>query len=204
MSDSDPDTLQLIDRWSRGDADALPLILERELPWIRDYVVRRLGPALRAHAEAADYVQDAVLDFLRSAPRFQVATLEQFRALMARVVENNLRDKDAWYRARRRARDREQPLPSDSVVLIGQRPPSMTTPSAAADRQDWKVWVRLALELMDPEDRRVLLRREWDGASFVEIGAELGMTANAVRMRWVRAVARLADKVRDLKAGKVE
>jgi DNA-directed RNA polymerase specialized sigma24 family protein len=63
--------------------------------------------------------------------------------------------------------------------------------------------VRLGLELLDAEDRKILLAREYDDRSFVDIGDELGMTANAVRMRWVRAVARLADVLKQLRAGRL-
>ena len=57
---------------------------------------------------------------------------------------------------------------------------------------------------MDPADRRILVLREWDDRSFVEIGELEGLTANAVRMRWTRAVARLADRIEKLRRGEFE
>jgi DNA-directed RNA polymerase specialized sigma24 family protein len=61
----------------------------------------------------------------------------------------------------------------------------------------------LGIELLEAEDRKILLAREYDNRSFVEIGDELGMTSNAVRMRWVRAVGRLAEVMKDLRGGTV-
>jgi DNA-directed RNA polymerase specialized sigma24 family protein len=61
----------------------------------------------------------------------------------------------------------------------------------------------LALELLEAEDRKLILGREYENRSFVDVGAELGMTANAARMRWVRAVARLAEVMRELRAGRL-
>ena len=55
--------------------------------------------------------------------------------------------------------------------------------------------------ILEAEERKVILAREYEDRSFVEIGTELGMTANAARMRWVRAVARLAEVMQQLKNG---
>lgn len=191
-------------RWSAGEESALHELLQLELPWFRAHVADRLGPRLRAKDDTQDHVQDALLEFLRDAPRFRVQSRAQLRALLARVAENNLRDKDDWYRARRRALQRESPLPSETVLELGAAAPTQTTPSAAASSSEWSAWVRLALEFLDPDDRRVLVLREWEDRSFVEIGEALGMTPNAVRMRWTRAVGRLADRVRELQAGRFE
>ncbi|MFO1051106.1 MAG: sigma-70 family RNA polymerase sigma factor [Planctomycetota bacterium] len=195
-------TLELLRRHAAGDREALAELLHRELPWLREFVSKRLGAHLRAKDETMDQVQDAMVDFLRDAPRFVVGDGKQFRALLARVVENNLRDRDAWFRARRRAMAAEQPLPSESVLQIASD--SVTTPTQAAADSEWKAWVRLAMELMDPADRRILVLREWDDRSFVEIGELEGLTANAVRMRWTRAVARLADRIEKLRRGEFE
>ena len=77
-----------------------------------------------------------------------------------------------------------------------------TTPSREAARTEARDWVRLGLELMEPEDRRILIEREYEGRSFVDIGSDLGMTANATRMRWVRAVSRLSQLLQDLRSGR--
>lgn len=201
MSDAAAATQDLLRRWHDGDEQALARLVELHLPWLETYVDRRLGAFLRTQGEPADFVQDAVLDFLRHAPRFQVRDADQLRGLLARVVENTLRDRNDWFRAKRRDLNRNAPLPSESVLSLDPALATGTTPSTNASRTEMRDWVRLGLELLEPEDRKVILRREYEDRSFVEIGDELGMTANAVRMRWVRAVARLADTVRRLRQG---
>lgn len=203
MGDVTDATPVLLERLHRGDESALAALLELHLPWLRSHVERRLGDFLRRHADAEDYLQDAVADFLRDAPHFQVRDGAQFRALLARVTENTLRDRNDWYRAKRRDLARNAALPSESVLALDPALQGGTTPSRAADRSEMREWVRLALELMSAEDRKIILAREYDDRSFVEIGTELGMTANAVRMRWVRAIARLAEVMKDLRAGRI-
>ena len=200
--DADP-TQALLRRWHAGDADALPALVEAHLPWLRSHLERRVGPFLRRYEETEDYLQTAVLEFLRDGPRFLVRDAAQFRSLLARVVENTLRDRNDWYRAKRRDLGRNAALPSESVLALDPALATSATPSRDAARVELREWVRLGLELLDAADRRLVVAREFQDRSFVELGEELGMTQNAVRMRWVRAVGRLADVMRSLRAGRM-
>lgn len=203
MPDGADPTMQLLDRWHRGEQAALAELVEQHLPWLREHVQRRLGPFLRQQGEPDDYLQDAMIDFLRYAPRFQVRDAAQFRALLGRVVENTLRDRNDWFRSKRRDLGRATPMPTDSVLALDPALQRSTTPSKDAMRAEVRDWVRLGLELLDADDRKLILLREYENRSFPDIGAEFGLDANAVRMRWVRAVARLAEVMRDLRGGRL-
>jgi RNA polymerase sigma factor (sigma-70 family) len=200
--EADP-TPQLLHRWHDGDERALAELVDAHLAWLRAHVDKRLGAFLRARGDADDYLQDAILDFLRDGPRFQVRDGQQFRALLARIVENTLRDRNDWFRAKRRRLGTNVTLARDSVLPLDPALQRSTTPSRDATRTEVRDWVRLSLELLEAEDRKIILAREYEDRSFVQIGEELGMTANAVRMRWVRAVARLAEVMKDLQAGRI-
>ena len=201
MAEAPDATPELLHRWHTGDASALTALVQAHLPWLRNHVERRLGQFLRGRAEVDDYLQEAVLDFLRDGPRFQVQSAAQLRALLARIVENTLRDRNDWFRAKRRHLGGEVGLPSETVLQLDPALQLSTTPSRNAVRTEVRDWVRLGLELLEPEDRKILLAREYDDRSFVDIGTELGMNPNAVRMRWVRAVSRLAELLQELRAG---
>jgi RNA polymerase sigma factor (sigma-70 family) len=201
MPDPADPTQALLGRWHAGDPAALPALVEFHLPWLRDYLQHRVGPFLRQREDPEDFLQTAVLEFLRDGPRFQVRDGAQLRGLLARVVENTLRDRVDWYRAKRRDLGRQAPLPSESVLPLDPALATSATPSRDAARGELREWVRLGLELLESEDRHLVVAREFDNRSFVEIGEEIGMTANAVRMRWVRAVGRLAEIMRSLRAG---
>jgi RNA polymerase sigma factor (sigma-70 family) len=203
MVDTPDQTQGLLQRWHGGDDQALATLVELHLPWLRSQVDRRIGDFLRRHGDAEDYLQDAVLDFLRNAPRFQVRDGDQLRGLLARVLENTLRDRNDWFRAKRRDLARDHKLPTDSVLPLDPALQRSTTPSREVGRAEIRDWVRLGLEMLDGEDRKILLAREYEDRSFVEIGAELGMSANAVRMRWVRALERLAKVMQTMRNGDV-
>ncbi|MCA8952661.1 MAG: sigma-70 family RNA polymerase sigma factor [Planctomycetes bacterium] len=199
MADPLDATPLLLERWSHGDDSALAELVELHLPWLRQQLAHRVGGFLRQRGEPDDYLQDAMLDFLRDAPRFVVPDAQRFRALLARVLENTLRDRNDWFRRKRRDLGRIVGSANDSVLQLDPGLQRSSTPSRAAMRTEVRDWVRLGLELLDPEDRRILVAREYEDRSFVDIADELQMTANAVRMRWVRAIARLTDVLRELR-----
>ena len=204
MDERDQQTFHLLERWHRGDRIALNEILRRDLPWIRAHVQRRLGDRLRQKGETTDFVQDAMLEVLRYGPRFLMSDRQQFRALMCRIIENVLRGGNRWFQTRRRQIARERPLPDDSVLCLD--PPdrsSVVRPSRAAEAEERGAWVRMALELLDPDDREVILRRQWHEQSFAEIGADLGLAEDAARMRYRRALPRLYRAIRNLRGGRI-
>jgi RNA polymerase sigma factor (sigma-70 family) len=193
----------LLEQWHRGDDKALAALVALHLPWLRCHIEQRLGGFLRQNGEADDCLQDAMLDFLRDAPRFQVRDGVHFRGLLVRVVENTLRAKNDWFRARRADLGRNAALPTERVLALDPSLQRSATQSRDATKAEVRDWVRLGLELLQAEDRKIILAREYEDRSFIDIGAELGMSANAVRMRWVRAVARLAEVMQELRAGRL-
>jgi len=70
MAPETTETPDLLRRWHAGDEEALGRLLERELPWVRRLVHRRLGPLLRRSGETQDFVQEAMVEVLRYGPRF--------------------------------------------------------------------------------------------------------------------------------------
>lgn len=199
-----PTIQELLQRWHAGDAEALGRLVEAQLPWLRQHVERRLGAFLRERGDAGDYLHDALLDFLRDGPRFQVRDEAQFRGLLVRVLENTLRDRNDWFRAQRRHLAGGAERRAESVLDLHSGLAVSSTPSRQAGREEQRAWVRLALELLDPEDRKIILGRDYEKRPFAEIGAELGLAAAAVRMRWTRAVGRLAQTLLKLRAGHVD
>lgn len=200
MSGGD-ETRVLLQRWHAGDRAAIDVLVARDLGWIREFVRGRLGPLLRARGETMDYVQDAIVDVLRYVPPFVTSDRARFRALLARILENHLRDAHDHHAAARRAPERERPLPSESVLdLDGGRRPA-TAPGSAAERSEERAWVRLALELLEPEDREVILLRQWHELEFGAIAQRLGVSEDGARMRFHRALPRLAQKLERLRRG---
>ena len=203
MTAEPEETVRLLAQWHAGDAEAPAKLVALHLPWLHAQVEARLGPFLRAQAEPMDYLHDIMLAFLRDAPKFQVRDGTHLRSLLIRIAEHALRDKNDWFRAKRRDLARRVAVPSDSVLDLDSKLHVSSTPSRHAARNETREWIRLALELLDGADRKVLIEREYEQRSFEEIGRELNLSANAARMRWTRALARLTEVMQSLRAGNV-
>lgn len=193
-----PATLELLRRWHSGEHAAFEQLLRRDLPWMQHQVARRMGAELRGRADIDDVVQVAMVNVLQHGPRFQTDDLDHYRAMMLRIVENTIRKLVRDGRREKRWAGREEPLPSGSVVALSN---SVTQPASAADRNERRAWLQLALEMLDTDDRDLILQRQWHGRSFKELAQTLGISEDAARKRFDRAVARLAHQVMRLRSG---
>ncbi|MBK8974662.1 MAG: sigma-70 family RNA polymerase sigma factor [Planctomycetes bacterium] len=194
----------MLERWHAGDPRCLDDLLKQHLPWLREQIHRQLGDVLRRKGETMDYVQDAMVQFLQYAPRFQVESEASFRALLLRVARNALCNRYDWFTARRRAIAQERPLPATTILNLSGASRSAVTPSHVAMRHESEAWVRLGMELLDPEERNLLVLRQWDDTPFAVIGEQLGITEDAARMRHKRAVVRLSECVWQLRTGRLD
>lgn len=195
------DFVALLHRWSAGDESALATLLHEELPWICDLVRARLGPHLRQRGETWDFVQDAVVDVLRDGPRFLLRDRNAFRALLARIVENNLRDAQDHQAAQRRDPRRQDALPSRSSIVLDPRLQAHTKPSEAVAKAEERAMIRLAVELLEPADREIVLLRGYRELEFAECAAQLGIGIKAAQMRFARALPKLGKKIQQLQSG---
>ena len=68
----------------------------------------------------------------------------------------------------------------------------------------WPDDERLDPELLEPEDRQVVMLRQWHEFEFAEIGQRMGLSEDAARMRFQRALPKLARKLEGLRRGELE
>ena len=194
------ETLTLLRRWHAGESDALEELIRRHLVWIRGKVHARLGPLLRTQIETDDVVQEAMIQALRYGPRFLLADEDQFRRLLARIVENVIRMWARHHQRERRDPRREREPASETVLVLDT---SSRRPSRVAMKNEAEAWLQLGLQLLDPEDREVITLRQWQGLSFADVGTRLAIAEDAARMRFQRALARLAQVVKRIQQGQL-
>lgn len=198
------DTRDLLLAWHHGDEAAFTALLQAHTPWIEQTVRRRLGPALRKRVDTQDIVQNTLIEVLRGAPRFVLTDRQHLRGLLACMVENVLRVQAGHDQAQKRDLRREvAPPSSESILFLDAQPAAQATPSQAAADKEMSDWVRLALELLEPDDRAVVTWREFQGLSFAEIAERLAINEDSARMRFNRALPKLARKLEALRQGKI-
>lgn len=204
MGDAPDPTRELLESWHGGDRQALDTLIAENLAWIHGHVSQRLRTVLRDAGDTQDFVQQAMLEVLEYGPRFAVTDRARFRALLARIVENDLRDRHRYLRRQRRDVARGTARASDTVLELDPAARSVTSPSELAERDERRAWLQLALELLDPIDREIVRMRDWEERTFVEAGELLGISEDAARKRYHRALPKLAHKVASLRAGRLD
>ncbi|MEE2711280.1 MAG: sigma-70 family RNA polymerase sigma factor [Planctomycetota bacterium] len=180
-----------------GDRRALDRLLETVHGRLRRLAEGRLGPGLRAKLRTSDVLQSTYLDVVKSVERFEGEDEEAFVGWVARIMENNIRDKGKYFQARKRRDPEGATLPLNEAEDV--KTPG-ATPSVEVVRAEDLVLVSRALEDLGEDYRQVIILRLVEGRSHKEVGELLGRTEAATRMLLSRARAALAlalDRLRN-------
>ncbi len=144
-----------------------------------------------------------MVKILEYGPRFTVSNDRQFRALMKRIVENVICDKNDRFMAQCRRLSRERPIARDTVLNLDPPRKKGDTPSQAVNQREKDEWMRLGISLIDPEDREIIMHRLWDQLSWEVVGDRLGIKKEAARTRFRRAMGRLNRKLVEIRRGTI-
>jgi RNA polymerase sigma-70 factor (ECF subfamily) len=176
------------------DSTELEALFREHGPPLRAWLGRRIPSALARRLDADDVLQEA----------FQVAR-GKYAAFKAQAVlaaypwlYGIVRDcyHRQWERHTRECRNLLQDLPwpegSSMQLGLGLIAPD-TSPSDAAAHQEQQRRVLQVVQMLSADDKDLLAMRYWEGFSFAEVAAVLGISEEAARMRHARALKRFKD-----------
>jgi len=152
----------LMQRLAGGERSAFEALFVRYRGPVWRFFRRRVSDPSRAE----ELAQDTFVGVLSGASRYQGRSA--FRSYLFGVAFNVLMD---W---RRRTRSFET-LDAESA--------------AASPDVDAGIWVRTALARLEPEDREILMLREYEQLSYQELSEVLTLPVNTVKSRLFRARA---------------
>lgn len=112
-------------------------------------------------------------------------------AWLARIAENEIRDRADYHGRQRRDARVEVPLEAEhgSVAAAMRSALTQILLDERAER------LEEALEALEPHYREVIILRSFEELSFREIGARLGKSEDACRMLFARAMAVLTMRM---------
>jgi RNA polymerase sigma-70 factor (ECF subfamily) len=174
------------------DLAALARVFEEHRPRLSAVARRRLDPALGVRLTADDLLQQAFLDAARGWDAYRADPRISAFAWLYGVVRDRLIEE--YRKASRPCRDlrRDLPWPEHTTLQLGLNlAASSGTPSQAVARDELVRRVRAAVATLPPADREIVHMHDFDGLTFAQVGEVLGMTANAVNQRHVRALRKL-------------
>ena len=180
----------LIARLRAGDEQAWAELIRRYEPAIRLVIRVRLGRSkLRHLLDTVDIVQSVLANFYERASQgqFELDTPEHLLKLLATMACNKLKNHALRQLAARRDQRRcQQGIPA------GHEPADpASTPSQDVEQQD----------LLDEFRRRLSTQELWlaeqraAGRSWSDLAAEVGESPDALRMRYSRALDRVAQEL---------
>jgi len=164
----------------------------------RDYLLlvanEDLDQGLRTKLGASDVVQDVLLSAQNAIGEFRGQSREEFIGWLRGILVNDLLETRRKYRGTaKRQIDREVSLSGED--FRGIAPDAITaqhpTPGTQAIANEETAALQRALEQLSHEHRQVLQLRNWQQLSFSDVGTEIGLSANAARKLWTRAVLAL-------------
>ncbi|MCA9011649.1 MAG: sigma-70 family RNA polymerase sigma factor [Planctomycetaceae bacterium] len=200
---SQPDVDELVCRLRAGDHDALAELFSLYSDRFHRLIDVRLHWSLRGRLDVADVMQEAYIDARERLTHFfsredgtifvwlRLIVLQ--RLLLLERFHLQASKRNASMEVRLNGDDRSGRFGSLSQALAA----SITSPSAAAHREEAIALVDRLLTEMEPIDREILMLRHFEQLPNKEVAEILGVGVTAASNRYVRALRRLKDLVEE-------
>ena len=203
MDQSDPDRsdiAKLLERMRSGDPEAVELLFAHYRRHLMGMVRERLDDRLRGRLDASDVVQEALQEASRRLEGYLATQPVPFGLWLRQIAIDQVHK--AWRRhfgAARRTVAKEILLPErSSLQLARQLVSGRSTPSQNLSRKELAERLRQAMARLPEIDQAVLEMRHFEDLPYEEIGALLGLSADAVRKQYVRSLRRLSKAFHEL------
>ena len=177
----------LLQRAKSGSPEAVDALYERYAGRLLAYIRLRMGRDLRARLESRDILQAALLKSLQHLDELKGTTTPSLMAWLARIAENEIRDRADFHGRQKRGAGAEERLQSGQDVRAERLRSALS--EVIFDERSRRLDAALARL---PEDQReVVLLRKYQEMSFSEIASRMGRSEDACRMLLARAMTAL-------------
>jgi RNA polymerase sigma-70 factor (ECF subfamily) len=199
------DLADLLARAAAGDENALNELFSRYRKRLKQMVRLRLNRRLQGRIDDSDVLQEAYLEAAKRLPEYLADRPLPFFLWLRHLTGEKLIDTHRRHLGAK-MRDAAQevslhrgPMPAaSSASLAAQLLGRLTSPSQAAVKAETRLRVQEVLNRMDPLDREVLALRHFEQLSNAEVAETLGINESTASSRYLRALKRLKDELRDL------
>ncbi len=171
---------ELVERCAAGDEAACADLVAEHQRMVFQLACNLLGD----RDEALDLSQDVFLRVFRTIHQFRGQS--QLRTWIYRIVVNQARNRQRWWRRRYRSYQvsLDQHLEAHGDHLAGRE---QVAPDRMFAQKELAARLTSALEHLPFDQRTAIVLREVDGLSYEEIAYSLGVTLGTVKSRLTRA-----------------
>ena len=179
-----PSDEELVEEFQRGDAHAFDVLVGRWDRKIQGAIYRIMGP----EEDARDLCQETLLKAYRALGTFKKEA--RFSSWLYQIALNVCRDR------MRRRKSRPQ-VSLDELMEAGEVAPPGRGPSPLdlIEARDLSRTVAAAVESLPPEQREVVVLKEYQGLTFLEIAETLDVPISTVKTRLYRGLGQLRQRL---------
>jgi len=205
MGRTDEEIAGLVDQAREGDRGARNELLACFRQRLKRMVRLRLNRQLQGRVDESDIVQDALIDAARHLDDYLANPPMPFYLWLRHIAGRKLIDAHRRHLGAKQ-RDAAQEvslhhgaLPeADSISLAAQLLGKLTGPASAAIKAEMRLRVQEVLNSMDPIDREVLALRHFEQMTNAEVAQVLDLGESAASSRYLRALKRLRDELKQI------
>lgn len=179
-----------------GSNSSLGQLLQGYRQYLNLLADEELGSAIKVKASASDLVQDSFLEAKRDFGQFTGQSPEQFQGWLRRLLLNNVANVIRSYQGtEKRDISREKPAGHCDLNATTPLAGESKTASSIAIKNELLDALQIAIRELPGHYQDVIRWRNYDRASFEDIGLRLERSAEAARKLWVRAVELLQQEL---------
>lgn len=174
-----------------GQQQALSELLDAHRNYLRVLATSCLHHEMRGKADPSDVVQETLVKVHENFRHFRGTTEIEWMTWLGKILVNHLSDFQKGFRRERRSVTRQQSLEGivdRSSAMLRNLGPS---PSQEAQRREAAVLVADASAGLEPDDRDVIILRNFHELDWNAVGERTGRSPDAARMLWARAMQRV-------------
>src|SRR6056297_1554630 len=193
-------TAELLVGAKQGNDDAVNRLLEKHRGPVRKLVQMRLDRKVQQRVDVSDVVQEVMVEASGRLQDYLKNPAMAFHLWLRQIAWDHMIDTYRRHRvSAKRDMDREQPLVAaggadqSTIELAGQLCDPELTPQAAAAQRELAQHVERTIELLDEQDREIILMRHYEHLTNQEVAEALGLNSPAASMRYLRAIRRLRE-----------
>ena len=177
-----------IDAARRGNIQALGEALEPFREYLTLMASRVIGPGLATKAGASDLVQETFLAAQKGIAGFRGSTQAEWRAWLEAILINQLANLRRSYLDTKKRRAELAISPERIASRNGVLADTITPPSRHFQQQERDAALEDALGRLPEHYRQVVLWHHDEGLTFEAIATRMGISADAARKLWGRAL----------------
>jgi RNA polymerase sigma-70 factor (ECF subfamily) len=179
-----PTDEELVEEFQRGQRHAFDVLVERWDRKIQGAIYRIMGP----EEDARDLCQETLLKAYRALGTFKKEA--RFSSWLYQIALNVCRD-------RMRRRKSRPSVSLDELMEVGEvAPPGRgPNPLELIEARDLSRAVAAAVESLPPEQREVIVLKEYQGLTFLEIAQTLDVPISTVKTRLYRGLGQLRHRL---------